>query len=117
MNFDNKPMSNKFEIKRSTDGQFYFNLKAKNGQVILSSEIYKSKGGTINGIESVKNNAASDNRYDRRQSKKQEPYFVLKAANGKVIGNSEMYSATAAMENGISSVKTNALDAPIEDLT
>lgn len=110
-------MSKKFEIKQATNGQFHFNLKAGNGQVILSSEMYKAKASAIKGIESVQLNAPHDNRYDRRQSKKDEPYFVLKAGNGEVIGKSEMYSSNAAMENGISSVKTNAPGAPIDDLT
>lgn len=110
-------MARKFELKQATNGQFHFNLKANNGQVILSSELYKAKASAINGIESVQTNAPHDNRYDRRTSKKEEPYFVLKAANGEVIGNSEMYSSVAAMENGIASVKTNAPGAPTEDLT
>lgn len=110
-------MARKFEIKRATDGQFHFNLKANNGQVILSSERYKAKASAINGIESVQTNAPHDNRYDRRTSKKDEPYFVLKAANGEIIGTSEMYSSIQAMENGISSVKVNAPGAPTEDLT
>lgn len=110
-------MARKFELKQATNGQFHFNLKANNGQVILSSELYKAKSSAIKGVESVQLNAPHDNRYDRRTSKNDEPYFVLKAGNGEVIGSSEMYSSTAAMENGISSVKTNAPGAPTEDLT
>ena len=110
-------MARKFEIKRATDSQFHFNLKAGNNQVILSSEMYTTKAAAINGIKSVQLNAPHDNLYDRRESKKQEPYFVLKSTNGQIIGNSEMYSSTPAMENGISSVKTNAPGAPVEDLT
>jgi uncharacterized protein YegP (UPF0339 family) len=53
----------------------------------------------------------------RKNSKKGEPYFVLKAANGKVIGTSEMYSSESAMNDGIKSVKKNAPDAKVEDLT
>lgn len=110
-------MGRKFEIKRATDGQFHFNLKAGNNQVILSSEMYTTKAAALKGIQSVQLNAPHDNLYDRRESKQQEPYFVLKATNGEIIGNSEMYSSTAAMENGISSVKTNAPGAPTENLT
>lgn len=47
----------KFELKTAKDGQFYFNLTAKNGQVIASSEMYKSKEAALNGINSVKENA------------------------------------------------------------
>ena len=110
-------MAGKFEIKKSTNGKYHFNLKAGNGQIILSSEMYETKSACENGIESVKKNAPDDNRYDRRQSSKGDPYFVLKAGNGQEIGRSEMYSSASGMENGIESVKTNAPSAPTDDTT
>ena len=111
-------MAAKFELKRSTDGQqFRFNLKAANGEVILTSELYKTKGGAENGIASVKSNAPSDSRYERKTGSNGEPYFVLKAANGEPLGRSENYSSTGAMESGIQSVKTNAPGARVEDLS
>ena len=51
------------------------------------------------------------------KTSKQGPYFVLKAANGEVIGTSETYSSEAACKNGIESVKKNAPDAKLEDQT
>ncbi|MCR9265320.1 MAG: YegP family protein [Flavobacteriaceae bacterium] len=105
----------KFEIKTDKSGQFRFNLKANNGQVILSSEAYTTKAACENGIESVRKNSQEDGRFDRKTAKDGSPYFNLKASNGQVIGNSEMYSSTAAMENGIASVKTNAPDAGVDD--
>lgn len=110
-------MAGRFELKRAKDGQFYFKLKAANGQSILMSEMYKAKSGATNGIDSVKKNASLDERYERRESKKGEPYFVLRAANNQIIGQSEMYSSASAMENGINAVKTSALGASINDLT
>lgn len=62
-------------------------------------------------------NASLDQRFERKLSRRDEPYFVLKAANGEPIGVSEMYSSQAAMENGIESVKNNAPEARVEDLT
>ncbi len=50
-------MPGKFELKKAKDGQFHFNLLATNGQVILSSEMYKAKDSALNGIESVQKNA------------------------------------------------------------
>ncbi len=50
-------MAGKFDLKKAKDGQFYFNLKAANDQVLLKSEMYKAKSGASNGIESVKKNA------------------------------------------------------------
>ena len=49
----------KFEIRRSSDGQFYFVLKAENGEIIARSERYASKQGARNGIDSVRRNAPS----------------------------------------------------------
>lgn len=109
-------MAGKYELKKSKSGQFMFNLKASNGQVILTSELYKSKASALNGIESVKKNAKSIKNFERKTSSKNEPYFVLKAANKEIIGKSEMYSSAASMRNGISSVQKNA-SARLDDTT
>lgn len=109
-------MAGKFELKTSTNGKFYFNLKAGNGQIILSSEMYESKSAAENGIASVQKNAGDDGRYDRKESSSGKPYFTLKAGNGQVIGKSEMYESTASMENGIESVKKNGPDAAIVEV-
>jgi hypothetical protein len=85
--------------------------------VILTSERYTTKGSAKNGIDSVKTNAPLDDQYERLTSKSDQPYFTLKAANNEVIGRSEMYSSTGAMENGIASVQKNAPVAPVKDLT
>lgn len=108
-------MAGKFELNTSSNGKFFFNLKAGNGQIILSSEMYESKSAAENGIASVKKNAPDDARYDRRTAKNGEPFFVLKAGNGEDIGRSETYSSASAMESGIESVKTNAPDAEIAE--
>jgi len=110
-------MAGKFEIKKSTTGQFMFNLKAGNHEVILTSELYHQKQSAINGVDSVRANAMDDHQYHRKNAKNGSPYFVLKAANGEVIGKSEMYSSATALENGIESVKKNALTAAVQDLT
>ncbi len=46
----------KFVIKKSNN-KYYFNLHAANTQIIATSEMYESKDGCKNGIQSVKNNA------------------------------------------------------------
>jgi uncharacterized protein len=101
----------KFALKTGNDGQYYFNLKAGNGQIILSSEGYATTTARANGIESVKKNAPDDTNYERKTSANNKPYFTLKAGNGQVIGKSEMYESEAARDNGIESVKKNAPDA------
>jgi uncharacterized protein len=107
----------KFVIKTQKDGQFVFRLLAGNGQEILRSEAYTTKPACINGINSVKSNAADDNRYERKVSTNGKPYFNLKAGNGQVIGTSELYESEAGRDNGIESVKKNAADAETEDTT
>jgi len=110
-------MAGKFEITKSKNGKFLFNLKAGNGQVILTSQMYDSLDGATQGIASCKTNSAKDERFERAQSSTDQPYFNLKADNGQVIGRSEMYTSVAARDNGIVSVKSNAPSADIKDLS
>ncbi len=107
----------KFTITKRTNGEFQFNLKAGNGQTILSSEGYSTKTNCENGIESVRKNSQDDGKYDRKISTNGKFYFNLKATNGQIIGSSEMYESAAARDNGITSVKNNAPTATIEDTT
>lgn len=108
-------MAGKYVLKKAKNGQFYFNLKAGNGETILSSEMYKAKASANNGIASVQKNSPDANRYDRRVNKGGKDYFVLKAANHQIIGNSEAYNSKAAMENGIKSVQKNGPTTKIVD--
>lgn len=108
-------MAGKFEIKAGKTGKFRFNLKASNGQTILTSEAYESRAAAVKGITSVKKNAGNDKRFERKTAKDGSAYFVMKAANGEPIGKSEMYKAVRSMENGIASVGRNAPDAPVVD--
>jgi len=109
-------MAGKFELKTAANGKFHFNLKAGNGQIILSSEMYETKSAAENGIASVQKNAADDARYEKRNAANGEPFFVLKAGNGEQIGRSETYSSDGALDNGIESVKTNAPGASTEEV-
>jgi uncharacterized protein YegP (UPF0339 family) len=101
----------------SSNQQYYFKLTAENNEPILSSEMYTSKAGAEKGIESVKTNSPNDERYERKVSSNGKPYFVLKAANHEVIGNSEMYSSESSMENGINAVKRVGSMATVKDET
>lgn len=108
-------MPGKFKIKAGKTGKFRFNLKATNGQIILTSEAYDSRKDAEGGIASVRKNAANDGRFERKTAKDGSSYFVLKAANGEPIGKSEMYKTKRSMESGIASVGKNAPDAVIAD--
>jgi uncharacterized protein YegP (UPF0339 family) len=110
-------MAGKFVLTKTKNEKFMFNLKAGNGEIILTSEQYNAKASALNGIESVKKNAVDDGRYDRKADKDGKPFFALKAGNGEPIGKSESYSSETAMENGVKSVKTNAPDAKVDDQT
>ena len=110
-------MAGYFELSAAAGSQFKFNLKASNNQVVLSSELYKTKQSALGGIASVQKNAPEDGRYQRKTAKDNSPYFTLVAGNGEALGRSEMYSSTSAMESGIASVKTNAPTATVKDLT
>ncbi len=110
-------MAKRYELKKASDGQYFFTLHAENNETILTSEMYKAKVGAENGVASVKTNADNDSRYDRRTSKGGKPYFVLKAANGEVIGTSEEYSSVESRENGIAAVKAAAPMAALDDRT
>lgn len=100
-----------FEIFQSEENdKFYFRLKAKNHQIILSSQAYADKGGCKNGIESVIANAQDDDKYERKEAKNGKLHFNLKAGNGQIVGSSQMYASKETMEKGIASVKTNAVE-------
>ena len=97
-----------FELTNKEGSNYHFTLKAENGQVILSSESYSNKNEALKGIASVQTNALERGRYERKTAKDGKFFFNLKAANGQIIGCSQMYSSESGMENGINSVKENA---------
>jgi hypothetical protein len=108
-------MAGWFELSKSSDGQFRFVLKAGNAETILTSELYKTRAAAENGIASVQANCALDERYERKTSTNDKPYFNLKAANHQTIGSSQMYASEASRDNGISSVKSNGATTTIKD--
>lgn len=108
----------KFQIFQSDlNNEYYYRLRAGNGEIILSGEGYTTKQNCLNGIQSVKTNAPFDIRYENRTSDNGKYYFVLKAGNWEVIGVSEMYESSSGRDNGKAAVKNDAPDAGIEDLT
>lgn len=110
-------MAGKFELYKDNAGEFRFRLKASNGQNILASEGYKAKSGAENGVASVKKNASDASRFEKKESSNGKFYFVLKAGNHEVIGQSQMYESEDGCDNGIESVMANAPDAAVDDQT
>lgn len=107
-------MNGYYEIKTTAGDKWMFNLKAGNHQVVLTSQGYDSKQGVTTGIESVRKNGPTAASFEKKVSSSSQPYFVLKAGNGQIIGKSEMYNSEAARDNGIASVMENS---PSEKVT
>jgi len=105
-----------YEIKTMRNGSFMFNLKAGNGEVILTSQKYTSKASAKKGIASVIKNSADDSRFERKVARNKKPFFVLKAANNQIIGKSELYEAEKSRDKGITSVKRNGPTSKTKDL-
>lgn len=115
-------------VMRKTNTGIKFDLKAGNGQVIATSEVYTTASACKNGIASVKKNAPvaavedqtvegfakeKNPKFEIYQDKAGEYRFRLKATNGQVIATSEGYTAMTGCVNGVESVKKNAPDAEI----
>jgi hypothetical protein len=97
-----------YQISPTSNAKFMFNLKAENNQVILTSQVYEQKTSALDGIASVQTNGPDAKNFEHKLSTANEPYFVLKAQNGEIIGKSQMYSTAAAAEIGIASVQVNS---------
>lgn len=108
-------MAAKYHLKRASDGQFHFSLHASNGEIVLSSELYKAKASARDGIEAVRQNAHRDGAFELKVALNGKHYFVLKASNGQVIGQSQMYANRINAEGGVAAVKRYASDAGISD--
>lgn len=115
-------------VVRNTKTGIKFDLKAGNGEVIATSEVYASEASCLKGVASVQKNAPvaavedqtvegyaveKHPKFEMYVDKAGEFRFRLKATNGQIIAVSEGYKAKASCENGIASVKKNAVDAPI----
>ena len=101
-------MAGTFEIFKDKGGKHCFRLKAGNGETILSSQSYASRGGCKNGIESVRKNAKRREAVEEKAGRGGKHYFVLKAANGQVIGTSQQYASPAACRTGCKLVARHA---------
>ncbi|MBP3493709.1 MAG: YegP family protein [Oscillospiraceae bacterium] len=117
----------KFVVKEVKTG-FKFDLKAGNGEVIATSEVYTTEKACLSGIESVRKNAVEAKledqtveNYEAVTNPKFEVYvdkagefrFRLKARNGEIVATGEGYKAKASCLNGIESIRKNAPDAEV----
>lgn len=114
----------KYIVSAAKNGGYHFVLKAGNGEVIASSEVYTTLNACKNGVESIRKNCGAEvedttskrgvkqtnPKYEIYMDKKGEYRFRLKAVNGEIIVVSEGYTAKSSCKNGIDSVKRNAPD-------
>lgn len=90
----------RFQVFRGLDGEYYFHLRAENGEIVLQSQGYTRRSSAIAGTTSVRTNGPTATRYQLRDAANGQTYFVLKAANGQVIGVSETYANRDNAERG-----------------
>ncbi len=102
---DELTANSKFQTFKGKDDKFYFHLLAGNGEKVLQSQGYASLASAKSGINSVKTNGVNPNRYLFREAKDGTRYFVLQAANGKIIAVSEMYVSAANAQRGAEAVQ------------
>ena len=103
-----------FELMETSIGLFRFSLDSPGNQVVLSSEMYRSKQGAQMGIEAVQKNRFLPERYRRKASSSGDHYFTLLAGNGEIIGISEMYSTALDRDSGIAFLQSGStVDAPV----
>jgi len=106
-----------FEIYQSEKTEkYHFRLKAKNGEIILTGQGYKTKKSCENGVASVGKNGGDEGRFEIKEAADGRKYFNLKAGNGEVIGTSQMYKSESGLKNGIASVGKNC-SGECKDLT
>ena len=105
----------KFTTSKGRNQKFYFNLKGPNGEIILASQGYAGRDGCRKGIESVRTNSRVQARFEIKSSKRGQSYFVLKAKNGKVVGQSQMYKTDRSCAKGMQSVRKNAPSAKLAE--
>lgn len=102
----------KFKLTQKGN-KWHFNLLSDNNETIITSEVYESKAGAENGMASVRENCYRNGAFQIKESAKGQNYFILKAANGQIIGVSQMYGSLQSCENGMASVVRNAPSATI----
>jgi uncharacterized protein YegP (UPF0339 family) len=94
------------EVGQGDSGNFHFNLFAKNGQIVLSSESYTSEAAAWNGAFAVQDAASVTTNFAVKAASDGRYYFTLTADNGQIVGMSQMYTSKAAAQDGITSVQT-----------
>lgn len=106
-----------FELNKTSDGQFRFALKAGEKETLLASETYRSRDSAESGIASVRINAVSEARFEKKVASNGKFFFNLKAANGQVIGTSQLYPTAEARDASIAAAMAAGPSETVRDNT
>ncbi len=109
-----------FDVLEASNGEYYFNLVAQNGEIIGTSELYSSKSSANRAVKTVRAVVAKVNRQEAAatggakfevfKGLDNKYYFHLKAGNGEIVLGSEAYSSKANAKKGVASIRTNGAD-------
>lgn len=103
----------KFIIRTGKHHQFFFDLKAESGDVIITSEAFHTKAACNTVIEALKAVAKDDNKFERMKAATEHYYFIIKGANGKQIAKSVLFPTPAERNTAIKAVEAEAHDAAV----
>lgn len=106
-----------YEIYKDTEGQFRFWLISERGKLLLRSKAYRSKRACRNAVASARRNASALGRFERKTAKNGKAYFVLKSANHRLLGRSELYGSLESLDGAIESVRMSGPSSPINELS
>jgi uncharacterized protein YegP (UPF0339 family) len=104
-----------FTVFKGLDGKYYFNLKAANGEIVLSSQGYTTKTSAKKGVASIRENGGDIENFELRDAQNEQTYFVLKAANGKIIATGETYVSASNAEAAVESISALIASEKIAD--
>lgn len=94
-----------FETFQGVDGRFYFNVMAENGERVLRSQAYTTLGSAEKGVAAVLANANDQRRFEVLVASNGDHYFNVKAANGEIIGTSELFPTRASADRAARTVR------------
>lgn len=110
-------MPGTFHLRKTADGQFRFTLEAGNGQLLLVSEAYPARSAALGGIEAVRRSVAGEAAFEPLTGEDGHPCFILRGADGRLLGHSQGFASAAGCRLGIDSVRRHAPAAELADET
>lgn len=88
----------RFQVFKGVDAQYYFHVRAGNGEILVQSEAYRRRASAVSGTASVTTNAQIAARFELRDAQDGQAYYVLRASNGQVVAKSELYGSRSSAE-------------------